>query len=166
MTVTWQRRSNLKKKIEVLPNSVAMAVRQAMEEAAQTMVEKMQNLVPVDSGDLKDSIGWSWGSAPDRAMAITSLGGPEDKSDMRIVIYAGSEKAYYAKWVEFGTKARAPGKYHTEGSNHARNAGAHGHRATHARPFFWPTWRLEKKRIRARMARKINAAIKKLASAS
>jgi HK97 gp10 family phage protein len=165
MPVQWQRKAQLKKKLSVLPKAVQEAVRAAMEEAAQDIVNKMRAQVPVDTGNLRDSINWVWGAAPKDAKVITSVGtlkAAEGINTSQITIFAGDYYAYYARWVEFGTRGRAPGRYRDE-RGHTRNAGKRGHAATPARPFFYPTWRAERKKIRARMARRINAAIKKIA---
>lgn len=166
MALQWQRKAQLKKKLSDLPKAIEEAVRGAMEEGAQALVEKMRSLAPVDEGKLRDSINWCWGAPPKGARFVTSVSAPkgaEGINSSHITIFAGDDEAFYARWVEFGTKAHAPGKYRDERTGHKRSAGEHGHKATPARPFFYTTWRAEKKKMRARMSRKINAAIKKIA---
>jgi HK97 gp10 family phage protein len=159
------------RKLAELPKAVAEAARSAIEEGAAEMVAAMKNLVPVRHGDLRDSIGWCWGLPPKGAHALffvsarslTILGGGTRPTGDFITIFAGDEKAFYARWVEFGTHARAPGAYRDE-RNRKRNAGKRGHPATPPEPFFYPVWRSYKKSVKAHIARKVNAAIKKIAA--
>lgn len=163
--MAFKNASRFKGKISLLPASVGAAVRDAMEQSAQEIVDAMKNFVPVDTGALKNSIAWCWGPPPINAKILKTIGQrPQaDTKDFRITIYAGDYEAYYAGWVEFGTRARAAGQYRDE-KGHRRNAGKGGHAATPAQPFFYPIWRAYKKRLRLRITRNVNAAIKKLAA--
>lgn len=145
MTVKWQGRAKFHGKIAKLPKAVGVAVRAAMEEAAQDMVETMKRLAPVDTGALRDSINWCWGDPPKGNSGILTVAAPRAANgtgfqDSKISIFAGDEKAYYARMVEFGTIN------------------------TPQQAFFWPAWRAKKKSINARMTRQINKAIKEIAA--
>ena len=150
-----------------------MAVRAAMEEMAEEMVAAMKRLVPVDTGKLRDSINWCWGAPPRSAKIIDTVKGPKGKDDgidnNRITIFAGDEEAYYAAWVEFGTQAAVKGG---RVADHRKGTGSHTRKSyrTHpgaaAQPFFWPTWRAQRKALRSKMNRHINAAIKQIARAA
>lgn len=141
--VKWTNRKKFKGKIDKLPKAVGLAVRVAMEEMAEEMVAAMKRLVPVDTGKLRDSIGWCWGAPPRDAKVVDTIKGPKGKDggidNNRITIFAGNAEAYYARWIEFGTVSRPE------------------------HPFFWPTWRAQKKSLRSKMNRHINAAIKQIA---
>ncbi|MBD9372111.1 HK97 gp10 family phage protein [Rhizobium sp. ARZ01] len=127
--------ARLNKKLTVtLPKRVEAATRKAMETGAKELVEMMKRLVPVDQGDLRASIGWSWGAPPKGSAIIASS--PYDSRGMRIVIYAGNKEAYYARWQEFGTVNMA------------------------ANPFFFPSWRSLRKRIKSRITREMKKAVK------
>jgi HK97 gp10 family phage protein len=148
--------ARLKKKLSKLPTAVADAARAAMEQGAQEIVDAMKRQVPVDQGDLRDSINWCWGAPPRGSSGILVLGGgkkPTGVSDSRITIFAGDAKAYYARWVEFGTHP------HVQGGQFAGTESP----GTRAQPFFYPTWRAFKKKQRSKISRSVNAAIKKLA---
>ena len=160
MISKWKNAARFKRKLSKLPKVVEEAARAAMEDFADQVVAAMRNLVPVKTGALRESIDWTWGGPPSDAKIVGHVGGAAQN---RITIFAGSEAAYYARWVEFGTRARAPGKYRDE-HDHKRNAGAGGHAATPAEPFFYPTWRAYKRKLARTVNPKVYSAIKKLAS--
>jgi hypothetical protein len=101
-----------------------------------------------------DEIGWTYGRAPKGSMSLAtveSLGG-----DLTITIYAGDSEAYYARWIEFGTSAHiAGGKF----------AGAQIP-AQPARPYFYVSFRANRKRVKSRITRAINKAAKEVAAGS
>lgn len=136
--------NRLKRKLETtVPERVEKATAAAMEQGAEEIVQMMKRLVPVDTGALRDSIGWTWGDAPEGAMVLArskAAGGPGRKF---ITIYAGTRNkalgdmdAFYARFVEFGTQNMS------------------------ARPFFFPSYRALRKRVRGRITRQMKKAIK------
>lgn len=124
-----------------------------MEEGAEEIVSMMRSLVPVDSWDLHDSIGWTWGKRPKYsqvlATAKASFGG-----DLTITIYAGNSKVRYAHLVEFGSAA------HTNGGMFAGSE----HPGTKGQPFFFVSWRANRKKAKARIRRAITKAAKEVAA--
>lgn len=122
---------------QTVPDAVRTAARDALEKGAQELVDMIRSLAPVEDGFLLASIGWTWGEPPKGSIALDDIEPAEDPS-MRIVVYAGSELAFYARWVEFGT-SKAPGH-----------------------PFFWPAYRAMRSRIKSRITRAINKAIRSL----
>jgi HK97 gp10 family phage protein len=154
MAVSIKGLKELQKKLDRLPDKVKVRIREAMEQGAQEIVDLAKSLVSVDTGSLRDSIGWTWGRAPKGAMTIgkvQSVGG-----DLTITIYAGNSEAFWARWVEFGTSA------HTAGGLFA---GAEIP-AVAASPFFYPSYRASRKRVKSRITRAINKAAKEVASGS
>lgn len=133
----------LKARLAKIPDIAREAAAQAMEEGAQEIVEAMRALAPVDSGDLRDSIGWTWGEVPAGSFVIDEIRSGRNRGDqfatLRIKIYAGSRDAFYARFVEFGTRTGGP-----------------------AQPFFFPAWKKERakfrKRIRDRVKKRIREA--------
>jgi HK97 gp10 family phage protein len=124
-----------------------------MERAAEQIVAMMKNLVPVDNGTLRDSIGWTWGKAPKGSLAVAAIKG--GKADgLTITIYAGNDKAYYARWVEFGTSPRANGGKFSG----TKNPG------TRARPFFYVSWRANKRSAKRIVRKGVRDAAKKVAA--
>jgi HK97 gp10 family phage protein len=146
---------DLKKKAASIPKKVEAAARKAMEKSADELVAMMKRLVPVDDGDLRDSIGWTFGNAPAGSRVIAQS--DPDERGLKITVYAGSEKAYYAAFVEFGV---APHNVATGGGNKSFKGTAHGHPGSRAQPFFFPSYRSLKKRIQSRIRREMKKAIK------
>ena len=104
-----------------------------MEKSAEEIVKMMRNLVPKgETGNAQESIGWTWGDAPAGTMAIMT----GESGGLKITIYAGGGKAFYARFLEFGTKNMA------------------------AQPFFYPAYRLNKKRAANRIKRAIRKGVK------
>lgn len=146
---------SLKKKLARLPAVAQKRIREAMEAGASEIVSMMKSLVPVDSGDLKRSIAWTWGAAPKGALTLASVKG-KGGSDNMITIYAGNADAYWARWVEFGTKS------HTAGGEFAGATIP----AIPASPFFFVSYRANRKRVKGRITRAINKAAKEVAAGS
>lgn len=121
---------------KAIPRRMRDEVVATMEKTAWEIVDDMYDFAPQDRGDLAGSIGWTWGEAPKGSMVIGSVGSNE-YAGLRITFYAGDETTLVpgkgghlhqlAKLQEFGT-AQMP-----------------------ANPFFYPTWRLWRRRIRSRM---------------
>ncbi|WP_196258570.1 HK97-gp10 family putative phage morphogenesis protein [Pelagibacterium limicola] len=130
----------LNRKLSRFTEDVAKELRREMEKSAQEIVNMARRLVPVDEGDLRDSIGWTWGNAPEGAMTLGEVRGGRGKGNLRITIYAGNSKAFWARWVEFGTKKMR------------------------ARPYFFPSYRANKKRMRGRITRATNKAARRIAA--
>lgn len=152
MTVKGMK--ELQRKLDRLPQVAKTRIREAMEQGAQEIVDLAKSLVPVDTGSLRDSIGWTYGRAPKGALAIgkvESLGG-----DLTITIYAGNSQAFWARWVEFGTASHtAGGKF--EGATIP---------AIPASPFFYVSYRANRKKVKSRITRAINKAAKEVAAGS
>ena len=133
----------LRARLAKIPDIAREAAVEAMEEGAQEIVDAMKAAVPVDSGALRASIGWTWGDVPAGSFVIADIRSGKNKGDqyatLRIKIYAGSREAFYARFVEFGT--------------------AHGVRA---QPFFFPAYKQfgGKAEFRKRIRNAVKARIK------
>lgn len=126
----------LRARLARVPDIAREAAAEALEIEAQRVVDAMKAACPVDSGDLKASIGWTWGDPPPGSLVIREIRSGKGKGDqyatLSVKIYAGSKKAFYARFVEFGTATGSP-----------------------AQPFFFPVWRdpaTGKAKIRRRVA--------------
>lgn len=136
MATTIKNLDRLNKKFKRLPDRTIALIRPALEQAASGIVEMAKRFVPVKSGDLRDSIGWTWGTdIPKGATRLGSVRGNKDPL-LTITIFAGNETAFYARWVEFGTVA------------------------TRAQPYFFPAYRANKKAAKSRVRRAVNKAAK------
>jgi len=158
MTATIRGLKRLQRKLNKLPAAVKQRIREAMEQGADEIVAMAKSLAPVGNytggGSLRDSIGWTWGRAPKGAMTIgkvQSVGG-----DLTITIYAGNSEAFYARWVEFGTAPHV---------NKGKFAGSQ-HPGTAAQPFFYVSFRANRRRVKGRVSRAITKAAKQVAAGS
>jgi len=146
----------LSRKLALLPIVAQRKIRDAMEDGAREIVATMKSLVSVDSGDLRDSINWTWGSAPKGALTLATVRGSGVRttgSENTITIYAGNAEAYYGRFVEFGTAA------HTAGGMFAGATIP----AIPASPFFFVSYRANRKRVKSKITRAVNKAAKEVA---
>ncbi|MGP4691618.1 HK97-gp10 family putative phage morphogenesis protein [Agrobacterium cavarae] len=145
----------LNRKLDRLPQVAKQMIRQAMEAKANEIVATMKNLAPVDDGTLRDSIGWTWGKAPKGSLTLAAVQATGN-NDMTLTVYAGNKEAFYARWVEFGT-AR-----HENGGLFAGTI----HPGTTAQPFFFVSWRANKRRTVRAVRKASRDAAKKVAAGS
>lgn len=136
-----QNLERFKRKLAAMPAAAKEEIRTAIGKSADEIVDLAKRLVPVDKGDLRDSIAWTWGAAPKgtTVLATTSRGAAAD-AGLVATIYAGGGDAFHAIFVEFGTV----------------NMSAH--------PFFFPAFRFGRKRALSRISRATNSAAKKVAA--
>ena len=120
-----------------VPDAIKKAATDALEIEAAKIVGIMKARAPKDTGDLAESIGWTWGDAPAGAMTVGTVGG-RFYGTARITIDAGGGDAFHARFQEFGTIDMPP------------------------TPFFYPTWRAERRRARSAITRRITKAIRAL----
>ncbi|MDH0367977.1 HK97-gp10 family putative phage morphogenesis protein [Brucella anthropi] len=130
----------LRKKLEAFVSVGKEEIKKAMETSADEIVAMAKRLVPVDKGDLKDSIGWTWGKAPKGSMSLGKVQTDAVESGFTITIYAGNSEAYYSRWVEFGTQKMRD------------------------QPYFYPAYRAMRKSAKSRVTRAITKTAKKVAS--
>ena len=127
---------------KTVPERVKKAARTAMEKGADEVVDMMRSLAPVSAdgshgkapGTLRNSIGWTYGKAPKGSRVIAKS--DPATGDAVITIYAGNSEAFYAAFLEFGTVKMAQ------------------------HPYFFPSWRSLRTRVRSRITREISKAIK------
>lgn len=131
------RTAEVRKRFLKISRNVQKAVNPAVIKSANELAALQRTIAPVDSGALRDSIKVT--GPGERTPEDLHPDGSQVVPDAAAVVSAGDEKAYYAHMVEYGT-AR------TQGRN--------------ARPFFWPAYRLLKKRMTRRIKSAITKAIK------
>jgi HK97 gp10 family phage protein len=111
--------------------AVDTELRAALAKAGDEFVNTASRLVPVDEGDLRNSIKWE----PTKA---TSADGSRSPA---VVIQAGADnpgdEAFYVRFVEFGTPSSPK------------------------QPFFFVSYRIIRKKIRGMLSRAITKALKK-----
>lgn len=161
---------NLERKLRAMPPTVNTALSEAIAENATELTAMMRRLAPQDDGDLVRSIEWFW-SQPGRRGGLFGRGRTTDtrvsiKGAERLsaTIAAGDSVAYYAAFVEFGTQSGVRGQQLANpGANRRSRRSLRTHPGSRAQPFFFPSYRALRRRMKARMSRKMNAAIKRLA---
>ncbi|MGV1801565.1 HK97-gp10 family putative phage morphogenesis protein [Agrobacterium vitis] len=144
----------LKRRIRSMPSATKAEIRAALDDGSSEMVDLAKSFVPEKTGALARSIDKTWGEyKPENAnvRGVSSGGGGHDLS---VVIHAGDAEAYYASWVEFGTAS------HTNGGKFKGTM----HPGAKANPYFFPAYRLLKKRMKSKLSRAMRRAIKKAAS--
>lgn len=141
---------DFRRRLDAIPDRVRAVAAREMELGAEEMVRDMRAAAPYDAATpdgihLRDHIGWTWGDAPAGAFTMGEIRSGKDAgveySALRITVYANPKDKKgrpYASWVEFGTKS-----------------------GNTARPFFWPVYRLHKRRIRARVLKAIREELKR-----
>lgn len=139
--------AKLQQKMKRMPEVAKVRIRAALEKAAEEIVQMMKRLVPVDQGALRDSIDWTWGKAPKGSMTLGKVAESAVAGDLTITIYAGTRDkslgdmdAFHARWVEFGTEKMK------------------------AQPYFFPSYRANKKRATSGVRRAVSRAAKEVAS--
>ena len=136
MTARVFNRQRLNAKLRALPKAAEDEIRKAIAKSADEITEMARGLAPVDDGDLRRSIGWTWGEAPKGSKV---LGKASAGANLTATVFAGDDKAYYARWVEFGTTKMS------------------------AQAYFFPSYRSNKKRAKNRIARATSKAAKSVA---
>lgn len=144
--------ARLNRKLKKLPVQAEKRIKEAMEEGANEIVVMMKSLVAVDSGDLRDSIGWTWGDRPKYSQVLATVKSKDGK--LVLTIFVGNNKVRYAHLVEFGTAA------HINGGKFAGTK----HPGTAAQPFFFVSWRALRRRTKSRIGRAITKSAKEVAA--
>jgi HK97 gp10 family phage protein len=139
MAKTVEGLDKLTARLRAMPEETKRQVSAAIEKSAEELVAQIKRFVPVDRGDLQESVKWDWAGAGGDAgqgSAGASRVDAKGADKLAATVTEGDGKAFYARWVEHGTAA------------------------TPAQPHFWPAWRLNRKKIRSRIARALSKAIK------
>ena len=148
--MAFKNRDRLRRKLKVLPVEVRKAVRMQLRANGQELADMQRRLVPVDEMHLKNSIKTQDVSTSTRIAVRNSVGG---------------RKAPYARWVEFGTASRAAEPARPNKSIRRRKvmlAPKAAHHGMAARPFFWPSYRALKKRMKRRTSTAAKKAIRSI----
>lgn len=122
--------ADFKKRLAAIPKSVRQAVLPALDQGAEEITRAQKSLAPRDDGTLQESIRWSRNGELSRTI---EAGGKTTTKPVR----QGVDAEYdYALAMEFGT------------------------RETPAQSFFYPGYRLTRKRANNRIKRAIGKAVK------
>ena len=116
-----------------MPKQVQKRAREAVESEAERLAERMKTIVPVDQGDLKDSITVTRGGG--RTPSYSHPGGSHVVPVGAAEVTAGNNKVRYAHIIEYGKKD------------------------TPADPFFWPVVRTERRKVRTRISKAVRQGL-------
>lgn len=116
-----------------VPDIVRVELEKQIAKEADKIVAELKATAPHKSGDMRDSIGWTWGDAPKGSLKIGRAFG-KDYGKVSATIYVGE---FYARFLEFGT-IKMP-----------------------ASPFFFPVYRASKGQIQTNLRNAVNRAVKK-----
>ena len=139
MTVKILNLARLNAKLKRLPTAPRDEIRRALARSADRIVAMMKSLVPVDKGDLRDSIGWTFGKVPRGSLTIGKLFNASLGGDLTATIFAGNDKVYYSRFVEFGTQVNV------------------------AQPFFFVSYRANRKSAKRAVTTAVRKAARKVA---
>jgi HK97 gp10 family phage protein len=124
----------LRKRLEAIPANVKEAVRPALQKSGDELANRMRSLAPEDTGDLIESIAVTMG--PGRTPPYSQPGGSKELLENQVAITVGNSAVRYPHLVEYGTAKAA------------------------AQPFFWPAYRLLRRKIQNRLRRSVSRAVK------
>lgn len=146
-----RNKDRLFQKLRALAPAVAEEVGRGAVELGNEMVSTARSYVAVAQGDLRDSIVATPGGQP--SPAFSQPGGSQVVPDHAVLVTAGDSKVRYPHLVEYGTRPHVNAGVFKG----TQNPGAP------AQPYFWPSFRLIRKRLRGRLTRAVNNAIKQVA---
>ncbi len=127
--------SRFQKRMRAIPAAVREAVKPTLVKSAEDTADMQRQLAPEDTGALKESIAVT---PPGQATPEYSQpGGSRVAGELEALVTVGDHTVRYPHLVEYGT-TEAP-----------------------AQPYFWPGFRLTRKRAATRIKRAISAAIRK-----
>jgi HK97 gp10 family phage protein len=126
----------LRKRLEAIPKAVREAVQPALAASGQELAGAMKALAEPsrDTGALIDSITFT--TAGNRTPAYSEPGGSRMVPENAVVVTAGNTAVRYSHLVEYGTSR------------------------SKAEPFFWPAYRLLKKKLGSRIKRAASKAVR------
>lgn len=126
--------ARLTKRLEAIPREVKEAVVPALMKSGEELADQMRNLAPEDEGDLKASIAVT--GPGERTPAYSQPGGFMTVPENAAAVTVGNENVRYAHLVEYGTSK------------------------SQAQPYFWPAYRILKKRLAGRIKRAVSKAVR------
>lgn len=158
------------RQLKIMPEILREEIHKALRVSAEEMEDLAKRFAPVDSGALRASIGYTFGNyRPDNAnvRGVSSSGSAarsaKSETGLLVAVHAGDAKAWYASLVENGTSPHTIEPREAGGTlqfNGTEATIVH-HPGASARPFFWPAYRLTRKRAKARLSRAIRNGMRK-----
>ncbi|PWJ84869.1 HK97 gp10 family phage protein [Pseudaminobacter salicylatoxidans] len=124
---------DLQRRLGKIPAAIKRVAEATLDQGAEEIVQIQKRLAPHEDGTLQDSIRWKRDGELRR---LITAGGPTTTKKVRNSEKGNAPEYDYALAVEFGTQKMAP------------------------QPFFWPGYRVAKKRAVNRVKRATAKAIK------
>lgn len=127
---------SFQRRMAAIPREVRAAVAPALLKSGNELADTMRHLAESsrDTGALIDSITVT--GLGENTPAYSQPGGSRTVPENAVAVTVGNSEVRYAHLVEYGTSRSQP------------------------RPFFWPAFRLHRKRITRRIKRAIGKAVK------
>ena len=126
--------SRFQRRMQAIPKAARMAITPVLLKQGNAMAASMRALAPVDEGDLQDSIEVT--GPGESTPAYSQPGGSSTVPENAVAITVGNTDVRYPHLQEYGTTFHA------------------------AQPFFWPAFRMHRKRAAAAIKRGIGKAIR------
>lgn len=126
--------ASFQRRMRAIPEAARKAVQPALAQGAHEIADIIESLAPEDTGDLKNSVAVTLGG--NATPPYSQPGGAQMVPENAAAITVGSTDVRYPHLVEFGTSKQP------------------------AQPYFWPGYRLGRKRALNRIKRAIGKAIR------
>lgn len=126
--------TSFQRRMRAIPKAVRDAVDPALLKGGHEIADAMETLAPEDTGDLSGSIAVTRGGQATPAYSMP--GGSYVVPENQVAVTVGNSDVRYPHLVEFGTSKTA------------------------AQPFFWPGFRLAKKKAENRIKTAMRKAIR------
>lgn len=141
-----------------MPEAIKREINQILKTQAEKITRLQKRLAPRSSGDLQNSIGYTFGvykaaNANVRGLSVGETSLAQADARLSVTIHAGDEKAYYAKWIEFGIAGPWTIGGRVEGQR-LQHPGFTG------QPYFYPAYRAYAKPTKAALRSAIRRGIK------
>ena len=125
----------IKQRLAMIPKNVRAAMVPELLKSGNDLAVTARILAPRDTGALQESITVTPGGS--NTPPYSTPGGRVSVPELAVAVTAGNKDVRYAHLVEYGTQEAA------------------------AQPFFWPAFRLLRKKITGRIKRAASTAVKK-----
>lgn len=126
--------SRFQQRMQAIPVAVRQAIVPALIKSGEELGATVARLAPKDTGDLGESVHVT--KPGESTPPFSQPGGERVAGEMEVLVTVGNEDVRYAHLVEYGTKK------------------------SRAQPFFWPAFRLSRKRLASRIKRAVSKAVK------
>ncbi|WP_126974653.1 HK97-gp10 family putative phage morphogenesis protein [Frigidibacter oleivorans] len=126
--------SRFQRRMQAIPREVRAAVKPALVSAAEDVADVQRGLAPTDTGALRDSIAVT--GPGQTTPAYSQPGGSRVVGENQAAVTVGSSEVRYAHLQEYGTDKMQ------------------------AQPYFWPGFRLARKKASAKIKRAMSKAIR------